>query len=344
MQEADKKYLKLRHKFAYGSGDMATHFCYSFLGAFVLIYLTDAVGLNAGIIGTLMMASRIFDGVTDVLAGTFIDRTRHKWGKARPWMIWTIVPVAVLEVMLFSIPQMSQVLQYIYFFIVYTLLNDIFYTMNNAAYSTLAVLITKSKNERVQLGAFRYIFTMISSLIVTSATMLLVMRFGGGISGWRTTAIIYAALFTVIQLICVLPLKEVTEEESATSSHERPQNLWKNVKYVAKNKYFLMQLTVGILFNCGSTITGAVGIFYMQYLLGDAAILGLFSLTMALPMIIGLIFAPALVKRLGIYKTNLYTSVLVCILDIGFIFGALQGALSLMLLFNGLLSEGLTAS
>ena len=88
-----KKYLNLRKKIAYGSGDMASNFCYSFVSAFTMIYLTDTVGMNAGIIGMLIMLSRVFDGVSDVFAGNIIDKTHHRLGKARSWMLWTIIPV-----------------------------------------------------------------------------------------------------------------------------------------------------------------------------------------------------------------------------------------------------------
>ena len=84
----EKKYLKWYNKVGYGSGDIAGNVVYALLAAFVMIYLTDTVGLNAGIVGTLIAVSKIFDGISDVFYGALIDKTKSKMGKARPWMLY----------------------------------------------------------------------------------------------------------------------------------------------------------------------------------------------------------------------------------------------------------------
>ena len=96
MQE--KKYLKWYNKVGYGSGDLAANMVYALLTSFVMIYLTDTVGLNAGIAGTLMMLSKFADGITDVFFGSLIDKTKSKMGKARPWMLWSYLGNAVMLV------------------------------------------------------------------------------------------------------------------------------------------------------------------------------------------------------------------------------------------------------
>lgn len=85
----EKRYLKWYNKIRYGSGDIAANCSYGLVTSFVLIYLTNTIGLNAGIIGTLMMVSKLLDGASDVLFGTVIDRTKSKMGKARPWMLYS---------------------------------------------------------------------------------------------------------------------------------------------------------------------------------------------------------------------------------------------------------------
>lgn len=134
----DKKYLKWYNKVGYGSGDIAGNVVYAFLSAFVMIYLTNYVGLNAGVVGTLIAASKLLDGVTDVFFGTMIDRTKSKMGKARPWMLYGYIGCAVTLVAIFAIPESwGANAQYAWFFIAYTLLNAVFYTANNIAYSRL---------------------------------------------------------------------------------------------------------------------------------------------------------------------------------------------------------------
>ena len=87
----ERKYLKWYNKVGYGSGDIAGNVVYAFLTSFVMIYLTDTIGLNAGIVGTLIAVSKLFDGVSDIFFGSMIDRTKSKMGKARPWMfLWVL--------------------------------------------------------------------------------------------------------------------------------------------------------------------------------------------------------------------------------------------------------------
>lgn len=328
----EKKYLNFGKILAYGSGDMASNFCYSFVSAFTLIYLTDTVGLNAGIIGTLMLFSRIFDGVSDVLAGNIIDKTHHRWGKARAWMIWTIVPVALTQALMFSIPNTDQIFQYAYFFVTYTLLNAVFYTLNNVAYATLSVFITPNKQERVNLGVSRFIFTCIAGLLVSSGTTALVNTFGGGMAGWRMTAIIFSLGFAVISLICALVCKELPESELAVGNvgevpvENEKIGLIKTIIYLLKNKYYIYQLLINIFYNFLVTVTSAVGIYYMTYILGNESLLGIFSLVQMIPMIIGLSLTPMLDKKMGIYKTNVSGFVVTVVASVPFLFFGIKGA------------------
>ena len=87
----EKRYLKWYNKVGYGSGDLAGNVVYAFLSSFVMLYLTNTVGLNPGIIGTLIMVSKLFDGISDMFFGTMIDKTKSKLGKARPWMLYAYI-------------------------------------------------------------------------------------------------------------------------------------------------------------------------------------------------------------------------------------------------------------
>ena len=100
----EKKYLKWYNKVGYGSGDIAGNVVYAFLSSFLMIYLTDTIGMSSGIVGTLMMVSKLFDGVTDIFFGSMIDKTKSKMGKARPWMLWAYIGCSAMIVMLFMIP------------------------------------------------------------------------------------------------------------------------------------------------------------------------------------------------------------------------------------------------
>ena len=161
----EKKYLKWYNKVGYGSGDVAGNVVYAFLSSFVMLYLTNTVGLNAGIVGTLIALSKLFDGVTDIFFGSMIDKTHTRMGKAKPWMLYGYIGCAVTLIGIFAIPEsLGKTAQYAWFFIAYSLLNAVFYTANNIAYSALTALITKNSKERVEMGSYRFIFAFSTSL------------------------------------------------------------------------------------------------------------------------------------------------------------------------------------
>lgn len=167
-ESTEKKYLKWYNKIGYGSGDIAGNVVYAFLSSFVMIYLTNTVGLNPGIVGTLIAVSKLLDGVTDVFFGTMIDKTHSRLGKARPWMLYGYIGCAVTLVAIFAIPErLGQTAQYAWFLIAYTLLNAVFYTANNIAYSALTALVTKNSAEQVEMGSYRFMFAFGTSLLMS---------------------------------------------------------------------------------------------------------------------------------------------------------------------------------
>ena len=108
----EKKYLKWYQKVAYGSGDLASNCGYALISSFVMLYLTNAVGLNSAVIGTLMMASKLLDGVSDIFFGGLMDKTKSRMGQARPWMLFGQIGVSACLFLVFCIPNVSETMQY----------------------------------------------------------------------------------------------------------------------------------------------------------------------------------------------------------------------------------------
>ena len=257
-----KRYLKMRNIVGYGTGDIAGNVVYAFLSSFVMIYLTNTVGLNAGIVGTLIAVSKLFDGISDVFFGSMIDKTKSKMGKARPWMFWGFFGCAITLFGVFAIPtNIGKTAQYAWFFIAYTLLNAVFYTANNIAYSALTALVTKNSKERVQMGSFRFIFAFTTSLFIQTITVSAVDVLGGGAVGWRNIAIIYCILGVITNTLAVFSVKELPEEElkdceDAEEKKDDKLTLIQSAKLLFSNKYYLMICGVYIL----QQLYGAFGV------------------------------------------------------------------------------------
>nr|WP_207726694.1 glycoside-pentoside-hexuronide (GPH):cation symporter [Blautia stercoris] len=341
----EKRYLKWYNKVGYGSGDVAGNVVYAFLSTFVMIYLTNTVGLNAGIVGTLIALSKLFDGVTDIFFGSMIDKTKSRMGKARPWMLYGYVGCAVTLIGVFAIPEsMGQTAQYAWFFIAYSLLNAVFYTANNIAYSALTALITKNSRERVEMGSYRFIFAFSTSLLIQSVTIKFVEIMGGGSSGWRMVAIIYAVIGLVVNTLSVLSVKELPEEElnnNASSAVDEKYSLIEAAKLLFFNKYYIMICVTYILQQIYSAML-SMGIYYMMYVLNDEDLFPIFSWAINIPLIIALLITPWLVaKWQGLYKLNLVGYAVGTIGRALVVVAAYMGSVPLMLVFTAVAAFGM---
>ena len=344
---SERKYLTWYNKVGYGSGDVAGNVVYVLLSAFVMIYLTDTAGLNAGIVGTLMMVSRLFDGFSDVIFGALLDRTNTRMGKARPWMLWGFVGCAGMIVAIFAIPtELGETAKYAWFFIAYTLLNAVFYTANNIAYSALTALITRNGSERVQMGSIRFMFAFGTNLLIQSITVGGVAMFGGGAAGWRTMAIIYALFGLAINTLSVFSVKELSPEELAgdddTAQKEDTLTVLESAKMLLSNKYYLLILVVFLLTQVFTAMLN-MGIYFMKYILGDENLLGTFAWAINIPLIVGLLVTPIIVKKFGeMYRVNLGGYVIATLGRLGVLVAAYFHNIPLMLILSAVASLGMS--
>ncbi|AVM62119.1 MFS transporter [Actinomyces sp. oral taxon 897] len=376
----ERRYLRWYNKVGYGSGDVAGNVVYVLLSAFLMIYLTDTAGLNPGVIGTLMMVSRIFDGFSDVIFGTLLDRTSTRMGKARPWMLWGFVGCAAMIIAIFAIPTgIGTVGGYIWFFIAYTLLNSVFYTANNIAYSALTALVTRNSAERVQMGSIRFIFAFGTNLLIQSVTIQGVETFGGGAQGWRAIAIIYALIGLAVNTLAVFSVRELPEEELEgdgpdagagdgsdagagnstnagagrqegqgagrqeveSTAEERP-TMRESARMLLSNRYYLIILGIFLLTQIFTAMLN-MGIFFMKYILGDAKLLGVFAWAINVPLIVGLLVTPVVVDRFKeMYRVNIWGYVIAVVGRLGVLVAAYMGSVPLMLALSALASLGMS--
>lgn len=348
-QTEEKTYLKWYNKVGYGSGDIAGNVVYAFLSTFIMFYLSDTVGLNTGIAGTLIMVSKLFDGVTDLFFGSMIDKTHTKMGKARPWMFGAYFGCAVTLVAVFAIPtSLGDFAKYAWFFLAYTLLNGVFYTANNIAYSALTSLITKNAKERVQMGSFRFIFAFATSLLIQSVTIQAVAMMGGGAAGWRNVAIVYAIIGLIVNSLSCFSVQELSEEElnetDSSEAEDEPEEKYGIVeaaKLLFTNKYFLMICGIYLLTQFYSAMFNQ-GIYFMKYVLGDENLLATFSWAVNIPLILSLIFTPWLVEKLkGMYQVNVIAYIIATIGRVLVLVAGYMANVPLMLAFSAFAALGM---
>ena len=343
MQE--KKYLKWHHKIGYGAGDIAGNCVYALLTAFMMIYLTDTIGMSMGIVSTLIALSKVFDGVTDFFFGRMIDKTHTKMGKARPWMLWPYIGCAITLVACFSIPtSWGQTAQYIFFFLSYTLLNAVFFTANNIAYASLTALITKNTSERVQIGSVRFIFAFATKIVIEAITIFAVGWLGGGVVGWRMIAIIYAIVGLITNTYSVFSVKELPEaDEEMDEEREEEHKLTflKSFKLLLKNKYYVIICCSYILTQLYASVIG-MGTYYTKYIMGNEEIFSTISLAINITMVVALTILPYVIKKMGgMYKLNIFGYIIAALGRVGVMVGGYMGNLPLMLAFTAVSTIGI---
>ena len=202
----EKKYLKWYNKVGYGSGDIAGNVVFAFLSSFIMIYLTNTVGLNAGVIGSLIAVSKVLDGISDVIFGSMIDKTHTKMGKARPWMLGAYFGCAITLIAAFSVPTtMGRTSQYIWFFITYLVyISFSLHAVDPVTITTLQGMISVSVDMLPLpggMGISESLFMSIFKPICGEKLVLPVMIGSRGISYY--TQLIISALMTVAAYLSI---------------------------------------------------------------------------------------------------------------------------------------------
>lgn len=210
--------VTVKERLAYGCGDFSSNIMYSAMAAFLLFYYTDVVGVSAAAVGVIMMCSRLFDGVSDLIMGVIIDRTKSLFGKARIWILRLVIPYAIGTVLLFSVPTgWSQTAKLIYIFFSYNLAFTVLFTGINLPYATLTALMTQDQYERSVLSIFRMILATCGTLFIKTCTLPVVKFFGDDARAWTMTFVVFGFLEIVTFMITFLFTRErvnTTEDEN----------------------------------------------------------------------------------------------------------------------------------
>lgn len=203
--------VSMREKIGYSLGDGSANLIFQMMMMFQLFFYTDVFGIKATAAGMILLFARLFDAFVDPLVGILADRTNTKWGKYRPWILWTALPFAVFFILAFTTPDLSERGKIIYAGITYTLLMSI-YSFNNTPYSSLGGVMTSDIKERTSISSIRFVTATIATFIVQGLTLPLVTKFGDGDTtsskGWFLTITLFAVVGIVLMIITFLSTKE----------------------------------------------------------------------------------------------------------------------------------------
>lgn len=169
--------LSLKEKVGYALGDGAANIAWRGVATFLFIFYTDVFGINPAAVGLLFLIARFGDGITDVIMGIICDRTNSRYGKFRPWILWTALPLGIVLSLLFTSPDLSLTGKVIYAYTMYILFTLV-YTANNIPYGALMAVMTGNDKERTNLGSFRMVGAFIGGMVVQGALLFLVAFFG----------------------------------------------------------------------------------------------------------------------------------------------------------------------
>lgn len=287
--EAHRK-LKFSEKLAYGLADFPEA-ANSIIAAFLTMFYTDNIGLAAGAVGTMFFVSKLFDGISDILAGVLIDKTRTKWGKARPWLLWLAIPTGLAIALIFFIPQGgSKTIQMIYAFVTYNLFTSIMFTITGIARSSLLALMTQDFRERASMASFGMFFGLAATVLGCSFTFPLIFKLGGDVRAWRLLFGIYGIIVTLGLFAGFFMSKEyVTSVESVSKGEAKKIPFAEGVKLFFTNKYLILALLVTILTNFITQINSCSQTYFYKYTMGNEMLTTTLNLVSILPILIGIV-------------------------------------------------------
>ncbi|MCH6264163.1 MFS transporter [Neobacillus citreus] len=281
--------------FGYGLGDFGYILLWTIVGSFLSFYYTDVAGISAGVVGTIMLFARIWDGVTDIAMGVVVDKTKSKHGKARPYLLWIPIPLALSTIFLFTVPDFGMNGKIVYALITYSLF-ILMYTMLTIPFKTLLGLITQDQYSRSLIGVVGALFIQFSALVVNVSTQPLASSIGGQ-KGWTISVTLFSIL-SVIMLFFTFRLTKERVGDTGTFNKQKKAPFSITMKALLKNKYWRLVTAFCIIYYILLGLGGSE-LYYASYVLGSPSYFSIISMVKTIPGLIILFLISPFIKRFG---------------------------------------------
>lgn len=316
LQNMDGGRLSFWKRLSYGFTDAGGNFAFSMVSSYLTVFYTDVVGLTPAVISIIMLIARVWDGINDPMMGVIADKTRSRWGRYRPYLLFGAPVLAILTVLAFTKPHFGGVMGAVYCGITY-ILSGMAYTVTGVAGTALANVLSRNNQERMVLITFRSVVSQIATLITGAATMPLILHFGNGeassAKGYFWTVVIFGILGTICYWIAFAGTKEVVEPEHDAKAVPVMESL-----KLAFGDASVRKLLIGyLIYMCG--VFGRIGVmvYFFLYVVENPMWLSVAATVMTAAMAVPVLVVPFLTKRFE--KKHIMVTLL--------IFGAVGGVI-----------------
>ena len=296
--------LPAQEKLAYALGDFGANLVYQTQITFLLFFYTDVFGISAWAAGTILLVSRIFDAFNDPILGAIADRTNSRWGKYRPWLLWTAAPLAGALALCYTTPELSPTGKVVWAVVTYNLLM-ILYAANNIPYCALPGVMTDDSMERTGLLSWRFLCAMAATLVVNVFTLELVEHFGAedAAFGYQAAMGVWGALAAICFGITFAFTRERVRPE------RREHASWRqDLSDLFRSGPWRALFAIGVLIYIQLALRGGAMLHYFTHFLHRRELFGVFNGISLAAAMIGIVLSKPLAARFG--KRNTFQTCL----------------------------------
>ncbi len=267
MSEVSQR-ISVREKIGYSLGDVATNFFFQSMILFQTRYYTDSVGLSAAAVGTMFLVLRLADAFADPIIGALSDRTNSRWGKFRPWILWTAIPFGAAFWMVYVSPNWGPQGKLVYAYVSYVLVM-ILYSANNTPYASLMGVMSPHSSERSSIAGYRFVAALIGQFAVQALTLPWVDKFGHGDSakGWMVTM----GIFGITMIVCNFVVFFTTRER-VISDPQQKSSLKEDIKNVFTCKPWVLMFVITLLVFTTLVVRGTGLNYFFSYYMDQGAV------------------------------------------------------------------------
>ncbi|PMH46077.1 melibiose:sodium transporter MelB [Vibrio sp. 10N.286.49.B3] len=288
--------ITLKTKASYGLGALGKDFACAPIYIFLMFYFTDVAGLSAAFVGTIFLAARILDAVTDPMMGVIVDNTRSRFGKFRPWIVIGTLLNAIVLVGLFSTHMFEGTALYIYAAAAY-ILWGLTYTIMDIPYWSMIPALSSSRQEREKLVVWPRLFASLAWFITGTYGLHIVGRLGNGDQGegFFNMAMLIAVLFVMSAFLIARNVKEKTTPEMATADRFSFKDV---LIIIGKNDQLKALIGTVLSFQIANLLVGGFAIYYFSYALGQPELFPVYMMVAGAAEVAGVFLFPRIAAAL----------------------------------------------